>query len=128
MAVTSAETPPMATQLRVRETRIELLCGRNETIAATESMYERAQTVAERFNADTYFDHAWDSGDEFCDGYVYPRLEKLEQVLDALDQAEVEYDNIDLPSTVNENSSIYQRLRKRYPVGVSVNLNGYGLP
>lgn len=99
--------------------KIELKCGKNETIPNTEKMYGRAKEVASKFGISTYFDRCWDHGDEFCDGYVYPPAQILEEVLQALDRADVEYDNIDLPSRL-EGSELHRRLLTRFPCGVAV--------
>lgn len=109
--------------LDINHARVELKCGKNETIKETETMYARAKSVAESFGIGTYFDRAWDHGDEFCDGYVYPALRNLEQVLTALNEQDVGYDNIDLPSQA-EGSNLHTRLTKQFPplCGVSVNI------
>jgi hypothetical protein len=103
--------------------RIELKCGKNETIPETEEMYERAKAVASKFAIPTYSDRCWDHGDEFCDGYVYPFAGVLEEVLQALDHASVEYDSIDLPSKLRH-SELHHRLVARFPYGVFIDFLG----
>lgn len=102
---------------------IELKCGEEGiNLARVERMHERAREIAERFGIESYFDTTYEEGDiEHTNGYIYPTTGKLLAVLDALDDAGVEYDNIDLPAVLDE-SRLLAELHRRYPVGVSINV------
>jgi hypothetical protein len=112
------------------EVRVELRRGENATISETEAMYERARKIAAKFGMSYFFDRTCDHGDEFCDGYVYPLTENILHVLDELDAADVEYDNIDVPSRLL-NMAFLTELKKRYPpqCGVALTLgDDHGIP
>lgn len=109
---------------QIFELRIELKCGQGKTIPATEAMYNRAEKIAAKFGIRTYYDRTWDHGTEFCDGYIYPTSANILQVLDELDAAEVDFDNIDLPRILEE-SELHRQLMQRFlqgQCGVYVNV------
>jgi hypothetical protein len=108
--------------LNENELRVELRCGENEGIEERERMYARAQGIADKFGIRTYFDRTWDHGTEYCDGYIYPTTANIIQVLDELEAAEVEFDNIDVQSRQLDLSFV-KLLRERFPQGCSVSLN-----
>ena len=82
-------------------------------------MYTRAKKVADRFGTQSFFDEHEEHGHRYVDGYVYPCTDNIEDVLNALDKAKVDFDNIDLPKSARK---LAKKLKKRYPRGVSVNL------
>ena len=109
---------------KVRELRVELWCGSIATLDETNERYIKADEIAKRFDIPTSFSQSMDheGGKLYFDGYIYPRSNHLLRVLDALDGAGVEYDNIDLPDSL-VGSELHKRLQKRYPLrsGISVN-------
>ena len=118
------------------ESRIELTCidlpdNADETeqcrYEETMAMYERAKQVANRFRI-TYNIQPISSvepGHTYGDAYIYPTLESLIPVLDALDAEDIDYDNIDLPKKVP--NQMVAQLLQRYPrgMGISVNVGDY---
>jgi hypothetical protein len=102
--------------------RVELRCGENETIPKTEAMYEQARQVAAKFGIRTYFDRAWDHGDEFCDGYIYPTTENVIDVLNALDAVGVDYDNVDIQEC-HTKLLVFKKLMERFHPLCGVVLN-----
>lgn len=107
---------------KVYRTRVELLCGMNESIPRRKEMYRRAQNVADQFDMETYFDEHEEHGDRFVDGYVYPCSDNLLEVLRTLDKSRVEYDNIDIPKPL-EDSPLHRTLLRLHPPGRGVAVN-----
>ena len=115
-----------------REATIELTCvmlpddpdeTEIERTEDTRAMWRKAKKIAEKFGARVNFSEHQDFKEAclYGDAYVYPSLDVLEEMLDAFDKSDVEYDNIDLPANASKN--LVARLKKRYPrwSGVSVN-------
>jgi sugar phosphate isomerase/epimerase len=82
-------------------------------------MHERAQAVADAAEvADAFTTHEEGDG-EYADAYLYPSLALLPSTLDALDEAGVEYDYVDLPADAP--GALAEDLRSRFKgTGVSV--------
>jgi len=106
--------------------RIELWCGSDETpdgIARAEERYRRADEVARGFDVPTYFDiHTEKDGTTYADGYVYPCSENAIDVLRALERADVEFDNVDLPVEL-EGGLLHKQLLGMYPPGQGIMVN-----
>ena len=107
---------------KVRELRIELWCGSLDSLAETNERYSKADEIAKRFNIPTSFNESTDNGKVYFDGYIYPRSNHLLRVLDALDKAGVEYDNIDLPDSL-VGSELHKKLEKKYPPPTGIYVN-----
>ena len=107
-------------------TRIELYCGSSQnkscSIAKRKNMYDRAKEVADRYNTDTYFDEIEEHGVTYVDGYVYPCSKDLLKILDELDKAKVEYDNIDIPDKL-DGSALHKKLLKKFGLHRGVEIN-----
>lgn len=106
--------------------RIELWCGacegqRDSTEEAI-GRYTKAMMVAEQFSIPVFFDASLQDGTVFTDGYIYPNASNIIEVLNALDAAGVEYDNIDVPSAM-KTAELTKTLLKRYPYGSGASVN-----
>lgn len=89
----------------------------------TRAMWRTAKRIAERFGTRVNFSEHQDFKEAclFGDAYVYPALGVLEEILDAFDKSDVEYDNIDLPAGTPKTLTL--RLKKRYVRGSGVRVN-----
>jgi hypothetical protein len=97
-----------------------------EKYEQTADMYARADAIAKRFGASSHFEEHIDHGTLFGDAYLWPLLDRLESFLDALDEADVVYDHIDLPREEDLPDGLLAALKRRYPRGSGVNINvGY---
>jgi hypothetical protein len=113
------------------DARIELLCMNLRhgatyaeacTAAATQTMWERADTIATRYQGGvqwSYHDDD-DEGMTYGDAYAYVPVRHLEAVLNAFDAAQVTYDYVDLPHRTPR--AFAQRIAARYPRGSGIHV------
>jgi len=103
------------------ESRIELTCLDNESAPErtpeTKEQWGKAAEIGKKHGVAYRFEENTVTG--YGDAYMYPSLKKLEAILQDLEDAEVGFDNIDLPDDVD--SKLVSRLKKKYSIGVDVN-------
>ena len=105
--------------------RVELWCGSDETpegLDLAEERYRKADMIARKFNINTYFEIHEENGTTYMDGYIYPHSGNVIEVLEALDETEVEYDNIDIPEILR-GSKLHEELVRENPPGCGVSVN-----
>lgn len=107
------------------ESRIELTCLDNnmapDRTPETKEQWTKAAEIGQKHGVSYRFEENPSTG--FGDAYMYPSLKKLEAVLKDLEEAEVGFDNIDLPDDADQ--KLIERLKKQYAFGVSVNPGEY---
>jgi hypothetical protein len=107
--------------------RIELLCvnirhgatyAEGCAAAATQMMWQRADTIASQYQGSVQWSYHDDEGMTYGDAYAYVPVRHLEAVLDAFDADQVTYDYVDLPRRTPQ--AFAQRIVARYPRGSGV--------
>jgi sugar phosphate isomerase/epimerase len=110
-----------------RTARVELLCGLVENENDPEEIARWEETQAERKRADAIADTlgvraildmpSVQHGVYHNDAYLYPTVDKLEPLLDALQQAGVEYHEVDLPDDMPDDAAdaLRERLKAKHP-------------
>lgn len=110
------------------EVGIEMLCGQDETIPEVQEMYARAQEIVKSMGGRvSLHEPHLEGGEWFCDGYAYVAPDKVLGLLDAFDQADVIYDNVDLPKS-QRGSDLEAFLREHFQSRVHINITGAATP
>lgn len=112
------------------QSRIELVCvllpnqatrAEIRRYQATKHAWSRAADIAHRAKIQSRFAEQPDRGCTIGDGYLYPPLSLLEQILSMLEAADVPFDNVDLPDDAP--AALVRRLERRFPRGAGVMVN-----
>lgn len=121
----------METNEQSQESRIELTCimcaSKNpdatevQRTQETKAEWAKAKQIARQFGVRSNFSFHRDRGMTYGDGYLYPSLAVLERILESLDQQNIGYDNIDLPTIAPPD--LIARLQQRYPMGAGIMVN-----